>query len=650
MNIGFGKKVSSHWVVKFCLVVLMLLLIACECNVDGLNLGYVVKCEAYRGHEARLLGTKKAEAEGREFTDADYWEFHAQLDPKYQSCKVSGIYAGSGELLAELIAYEIDITGILEAEGIDISDVDLIDSGVGYLATRTPVFTDLEDISEYLVISDVREVLSQSFPGGKLIFEFTVTNTSTEDVNGVYPYVTLANIGHPDIPITTYDVVQYGWVTANGKQIRHPVSTVLNAAEFLDYRKVLDRGGTVDTRENIEAGTEVLFRFAYHLPKDLPESRYYYTVGIKSLSDNSVLTEYQPVSLFQSSYPEITVSNIEPFLDIPIKYDYMWARGPHAAAMVEDSRSVLTNQCYSNNLEYNTDCSANVPPEAQGKLNALFDHTAPNYDCTDRHYSECKITIFSGNVYDFSSVTWCMLGHNCYSGHNGVDFQHSYALGSFQVDYNGNGAHEGVYLAADGVVWSVCNLNTPYLGSYSGTLPPRELVDRCSKIDGYGIYVVIHHDNVANSCIYTSYSHLDSVAPQVIFGARLNHTNTEQESQLGIQGRYIDPDNNRTVIGEVGQTRNFTGPMADHLHFAVHWNCDSSEVDLLPYVFDPYGWSGAGADKASINAGYPVGIYLWDCRKTTITSENKVEIVNDANWDCLLPDSWHPLTAGPLLP
>lgn len=82
----------------------------------------------------------------------------------------------------------------------------------------------------------------------------------------------------------------------------------------------------------------------------------------------------------------------------------------------------------------------NQPSNTFLKVNSFFDHDNPTY------VSDGNILIFNGRWYSNANSSSCLLGVNCYAGHNGID----YSTGAgYPILAVANGTVDGYYYASD---------------------------------------------------------------------------------------------------------------------------------------------------------------------------------------------------------
>lgn len=74
------------------------------------------------------------------------------------------------------------------------------------------------------------------------------------------------------------------------------------------------------------------------------------------------------------------------------------------------------------------------------KINSFFDHDNPTYN------NDGNMLVFNGNWYSNANSSGCLLGVNCYAGHNGID----YSTGAgYPILAVANGTVDGYYYASD---------------------------------------------------------------------------------------------------------------------------------------------------------------------------------------------------------
>jgi hypothetical protein len=159
-------------------------------------------------------------------------------------------------------------------------------------------------------------------------------------------------------------------------------------------------------------------------------------------------------------------------------------------------------------------------------ITSLFDHQYPTYDGTPNNGDD-NFRKYTNEWWvhgaDLEHCTTVEPNWNCYSGHNGIDFNLNY---------------EGVLAAASGVVayadWDDSGENTV----------------------GYGLYIEVEHQ-VNNKVFRTRYGHLSSIAVSMGDSVTIGQ-----------------------IIGTSGMTGSGTGP---HLHFDISIKVDNKYINIDPF-------------------------------------------------------------------
>lgn len=162
-----------------------------------------------------------------------------------------------------------------------------------------------------------------------------------------------------------------------------------------------------------------------------------------------------------------------------------------------------------------------MPFEGKPRLTSYFDHNTPNYTRNG------QVVIYTGDS-SFDCDPYC------YDGHSGLDY--------------GMVVGTPLFAAANGTIIKTMQLST-----------------------GYGIHVVIKHDNN----YHTLYAHMSEISVRV--------------------GQTVKAGD---IIGLSGNTGNSSGP---HLHFGVYRTTNSGSVPNETYATDPFGWRNKTTPDPLIN-------------------------------------------------
>lgn len=239
-------------------------------------------------------------------------------------------------------------------------------------------------------------------------------------------------------------------------------------------------------------------------------------------------------------------TEIEPFLSLPIDYDgYPFERAV-----------------------------TGIKSENNGLVTSWFDHTFPDYNYDASSKFDYELTPWNGKSVPDLDPDYCDFGVNCYSGHNGIDWQNKKQ-------------NQPIYSAAEGTVREVC---IEYI---------EHPLDSCSRSSLYGRYVVIdHHNGYA-----TFYAHLESISVK-------KDQNISRHFQIGVMGN--------TTTGDTTDE-----PMAIHLHFGLYYDTSSSPTWSESKAVDPFGWQPSRVDDATAyTPPYQASKYMWEFPKGASSSFN----------------------------
>ncbi|MFZ5424767.1 MAG: M23 family metallopeptidase [Patescibacteria group bacterium] len=405
----------------------------------------------------------------------------------------------------------------------------------------------------------IEDVMKQTVPGGKSVFEVVIANLGTDVYEGlISPQITMVDSNGNEV---TSDTCQYA----------------------------VCAGTQVVGSANIGKFEAVKITSNYFYPKDSALGRWH--VG-KVTSGDFVW------NLSSDAYA-FDVYKVAPFLDIPVAYNVKW----WGEDTQLESSYYLTGNC--------TD--AGVFTCHGGEINSWITHS-PDAGI---------FTTFRG-----ISGTDTKLGYPGVYGprHDGIDYQaYSFATSPQQnhplgMDFGTDttlanvNTWDPIYAAASGTVWVICDLADGSNYRF-GTGNPREhyldtdlMQERCTyeTIETklglrevpilYGMGVIIRHDD--NPCVATAYHHLQGLNPALKVGDHIEHH---------------DANGDRTILGEMGRSGDANLNKFIHLHFDVRWDCAENPTFTHTTKFDPFGWSGNGADTLGLMYNNPASLYLWGC-------------------------------------